>query len=938
MRPHFIFCFLCYWCFGAIKVRAQEKKGTIKGRLVFEQNWSMQYEALNLLLPQQKIITSTDSIGNFVLAEQPYGKHRIIILYQDEIIDSLSLLLDQESIDIGNILIAPAAKIKEEQAGTQDIPTIALEEDFNALEEEAGQQQNISILLNSLGNRDPFLNAASFTFGQYYFRPRGYTQQNQQILFNGIVLNDAHNGGLNSSQWTGLNEWFKNPELAYGLAANQQSFGKLNGAQAFQFNAADQVKMTKVSTSFSNRNYTNRVMFTHHSGLSKKNWAYSITTSRRWAEEGYREGTGFDAYALGLSVSKKINTRHQLQATIIHTQSERERYSAVTQEMYQLSGNNWYNPNWGWHNNEKRNAGNNSRQQPLAILQHKFQASDKTLLSSSLSFGAGTLAMQSLDWYNALDPRADYYRNMPSHYQEQDPTTAETLRNFIRQNPNALQLNWERLYEANRFNIETLYRANGDSVQGKRALYALSADVEQYQKWSIGQNIAQQLGSKIVLSGGLQATYQRSSFFRQMKDLLGADYFLNYNMFAAQQFVANPQLKQFDLEQADRAIYTGDKYRYHYRINTTKASLWGQLQGDSRKISWSATAALHYHQYQRNGLYRNGLFVNHSLGKSELQAYWLHSVKAGLTYKINGRNYVYVNALSATEDPGLQHIFIAPRLRNQVVEQGKSLRQESLEAAYALRAPKLNIKALVYATQITNNTQINRFFNDDPNFQSFVNFVLTGINTRHIGTELALEYALSKSINLQAAAAIGQAFYTNRPKVSIYSDNDTNMMPEAKTVYLKNYYLGVGPQSVYTGGISYNAKKYWNVKINWSYYDRNFISINPNRRSNEAAEMVDRQSARYTQIFGQEKLPSFYSVDLSAGKSWKLYKLHSKISYKTSLYFNIGINNLLNQRNIILSGQEQLRYDFSNNNPDKFPNRYLYAMGRNFFANISLKF
>lgn len=71
MRPHFIFCFLCCWCFGAIQVHAQEKKGTIKGRLVFEQNWSMQYEALNLLLPQQKIITSTDSIGNFVLAEQP---------------------------------------------------------------------------------------------------------------------------------------------------------------------------------------------------------------------------------------------------------------------------------------------------------------------------------------------------------------------------------------------------------------------------------------------------------------------------------------------------------------------------------------------------------------------------------------------------------------------------------------------------------------------------------------------------------------------------------------------------------------------------------------------------------------------------------------------------------------------------------------------------
>jgi outer membrane receptor protein involved in Fe transport len=128
------------------------------------------------------------------------------------------------------------------------------------------------------------------------------------------------------------------------------------------------------------------------------------------------------------------------------------------------------------------------------------------------------------------------------------------------------------------------------------------------------------------------------------------------------------------------------------------------------------------------------------------------------------------------------------------------------------------------------------------------------------------------------------------------------------------------------------------MKVNTNYFDRNYVSVNPSRRSIEAAELIDKNNPIYRKIFDQEKLPSFYTLDLSFGKSIRLHNLWDKMAYQTALSINIGINNVLNNQNIKSGGYEQLRYDFSNNNPDKFPTKYTYAMGRTFFANISLKF
>ena len=117
-----------------------------------------------------------------------------------------------------------------------------------------------------------------------------------------------------------------------------------------------------------------------------------------------------------------------------------------------------------------------------------------------------------------------------------------------------------------------------------------------------------------------------------------------------------------------------------------------------------------------------------------------------------------------------------------------------------------------------------------------------------------------------------------------------------------------------------------------------FIDVAAPRRTAEAADLLIPGSDAWHQLLDQERLPDAFTFDLSAGKSLLLSKYSKRIPRNTYLYLNLGISNLLDNRNIRTSGFENLRYDYSGGVTGKFAPKYFYAYGRNFFINLSLKF
>ncbi|MCH5715820.1 hypothetical protein [Niabella hibiscisoli] len=76
---------------------------------------------------------------------------------------------------------------------------------------------------------------------------------------------------------------------------------------------------------------------------------------------------------------------------------------------------------------------------------------------------------------------------------------------------------------------------------------------------------------------------------------------------------------------------------------------WAQLLLQLRSFDLFAAAEMSSTSFYRNGLNRNGLFPELSYGRSPRQSFYNPTIKAGLTYKLNGRNYFLQTAL--TERP-----------------------------------------------------------------------------------------------------------------------------------------------------------------------------------------------------------------------------------------------------------------------------------------------
>ena len=104
----------------------------------------------------------------------------------------------------------------------------------------------------------------------------------------------------------------------------------------------------------------------------------------------------------------------------------------------------------------------------------------------------------------------------------------------------------------------------------------------------------------------------------------------------------------------------------------------------------------------------------------------------------------------------------------------------------------------------------------------------------------------------------------------------------------------------------------------------------PIRRTANAVYGLDPTDDLLRKIVDQERAPATFTMDFFGGKSWR-------IRSKYYLYLNVGINNVLDNKNFITGGFEQLRFDFETRDPDLFPNRYFYNFGRNFFINLSFR-
>jgi len=592
--------------------------------------------------------------------------------------------------------------------------------------------QEFSSILSA--GRDPFNAAAAFNFSSGRFFARGLNNEDRHVYLNGFAVNDLDDGRVLWGAWGGLNDVLRNQENSFTLRATGFGFGGVGGASYIDLRASSQRPGTKIVYNRSNRTYTNRLMITHNSGQTESGWSYSLSGSRRWGESGYIKATFYDAWSLFGSVEKRFNEHHSIGLTVLNAPTDRGRFSGSVQEMYDIAGTNYYNANWGFQDGEVRNSRIYRTNQPIAILRHDWTVNEKLTITTSIAGQTGKFGTTRLDWYNANDPRPDYYRKLPSFYESQGLTDiANDVREKLTSSEAARQLDWDRMYRINRNRVTTVENANGtnESVTGNLSAYVVEEQRFDNDKFNVNVLFESLLTDRLTLNGGLTYQYENVHNFKVLDDLLGGDFYINLDNFALRDFAGDTDIAQQDLQQPNRLVYEGDKFGWNYDIVTQRSSGWVQGQLSLRKFDLFATGELSNTSFFREGFYQNGRFPDSSLGKSEVQSFLNYGLKAGATYKIDGRNYLYAVGTLRTRAPFSRFAYLSPRTRDEVVKDLTSETIRGAEAGYVFRYPGLKGRISAYYTTFSDQIENSSFYNDQ--LRTFVNFILAGVDKRQIG-------------------------------------------------------------------------------------------------------------------------------------------------------------------------------------------------------------
>jgi hypothetical protein len=793
------------------------------------------------------------------------------------------------------------------------------------------ESQDVSSLLQ--GSRDVFTSMAGFNLSAGRFRIRGLGGENQLVMINGISVNSLESGFASWSNWGGLNDVTRYMEVRTGISSCRLNFGGIAGYTNIDSKASSFKKGTKFSYATSNRSYSHRFMFSQSTGLNEKGWALTYALSGRYAKEGYYDGTFFNAVAYYIGVDKKLNDKHLISFVGFGAPIVQGRAGFSVSEIYELTGNNYYNPNWGYQTSadgsskEKRNARVSQNHKPTALLSHYFTIDENTKLTSTLYYSFGKNGLTNLNWYDSKHPKPEFYRNLPSYYIQSNPAYYNELTNLWQTDVNTQQLNWDGFYDANRNNLYTQENANGSGSDRTGARSKVAIENAQTQTNSIGFNtIYNKRLNNLFLSAGLTGMLHTANYFKTMEDLLGGEFWVDVDQFAEQQF-NDATVAQNNLNTVNKIVEKGDRFGYDYVISINKIEAFGQIEYAYKKFDFYGGLTLGNVTTWRNGKYQNGRFPDNSEGNSEKANFLTYGIKGGVNYKITGRHALTFNAAYITRPPDSRSLFVTPRANNNLVAGYTNENVLAGDVNYIIKYPRLKARLTGFYSSITNQIWSRSYWHDE--YRNNVNYVMTGVDHLMTGGEIGIEATIIPQLIFQGAFSHGSYIWNSRPTATITRDNSAEVLDEGRVTYMQNYHIGNMPETAGSAGLKFNGKKYWFAGFNFNYFANFYVEPNPDRRTEEAVAIFVTDDPQWNEMLTQEKLPNQYTVDVFAGKSWR-------IKSKYFLNINANIANILNNQNLINSGAEQLRYSVVT--PNKFPNKYSYQMGINYFLLISFRF
>lgn len=758
-------------------------------------------------------------------------------------------------------------------------------------------------------SRDIFGDITSYAFSFVGYSRRGIDYREHRYTIDGIEIRPANipiirRLGLTSRSYGGLSH-------------GDQQLNGIGGSE--EFTSLEGVPLNKTHTSifFSGKGYLGGVRASTDAFM-QRGWTLSAYLSATGGNDLYVDGVYRNTIDAGLRLTKEFESESTLSLIFALTAGERGLRSGSTQEAFTLTANNLYNPLWGNQQGKIRNSRIRRQAVPFAMLTFATPLSNSTRMILSAGADYGLRKLSSLSWFGAATPRPDNYRYMPSYFGDEyiSQSIADEWRNG---NERYTQIDWAELYRINR-------------ISPDGAVYALDDRVERIAQSEAALRMHSELGNNFSLSYGLRAKFTSSRNYKQMRDLLGADYLKDLDYYLMDDDTYSNRL-QNNLQNPDRHIYNGDRFSYDYALE--QYDLEADIQVEYRHDRWrlDADLAIGSAAIWRRGFYEKEIFpAARSYGRSNTMRFTPYTAKLSALYLFTINHQIGCNMMAAARAPYAANLFLNPEYNNRLVDNPTEERVYAAEANYRYSSSDINISLSAYINSSHDGRRTFRAYDDLSGIYCDVD--VSGISTLRYGLEAAMELQLSRYFKASAAVMAGRYRYLKNPSLTHYADTDNYVISRNSESYVSGCTIGGSPQLAATLSLTYLNYRGWAASVSLQGVASRYAEISFARRTERVARQGASSAEMYDRFINQSRLNDAATVDISLSRWFRVGA--------GRLSATLSVKNLLGSRNIVYDGYEpsRIRNYYSGEQHIFLPQDDVltYAYPRTLYAVISWKF
>ena len=689
---------------------------------------------------------------------------------------------------------------------------------------------------------------------------RGFNQRNVAVMINGVPQNDMENGWVYWSNWDGVGDATSSIQVQRGLSAVNLATPSIGGTMNIITDPTSFEKGGKFKQEAGDGGFL-KTTFNYNTGLLLNDKLALSGTIVRKTGDGIIDGTWTDAWAYYFGGSYAVSDKQRFELYAIgapqrHGQNlYKQNIATYSQELagdidgydtdafaegnkFSTEAGRLFNQNvapidpsytgkqyWYMYGARTTNRFNknflNEREnffhKPLVNLNHFLTINDKTRLSSvfywSGGSGGGTGTYGSVSRMPAVEGER-WYASSPWTW------------------------DWNSEIAQNSDNIDENF-----SLTENRSTGILRNSINRQDTYGLISKLNYVVSDNLELQTGIDWRTARIEHAREVRDLLGGDYYVDY---------------ADDNFEDGKVVKLGDIIAYHNE--TTVDWLGGFVQANytTDKLNLYGMGGISSIEYT----YQDWFTVEQELVKADpIQTY---QVKGGALYNVSDNLGVFINTGLVEKAPILDNVI---DYSGNVATDPDNEKFLHNEVGVNFGTQKLGVRVSAYDTDwqdrnLTKSVSTGQGSSGDTDI-----IFLRGVNQKHQGLEVETKVKPNDMVELDFIASFGNWKFDGDAE-GTYQENEYNdegqVVGYTTTEYqyaLNGLYVGDMPQTSYIVGLTVKPVKGLRLQALYKTYDKNYSDWSPSAREYDGTT-DDADRAQVWEAPGYSKLDLHASYQL----------------------------------------------------------------------------